>query len=71
MQYKTGKYMEALLTVQKKISIFKALNGNDSADSVLVTYIVELGLIHYALRRFDEAIETWREAEKVTKRIPA
>jgi tetratricopeptide (TPR) repeat protein len=69
MQYKSGKYTEALLNVQKKISIFKALNGNDAVDTNFVTYMVEMGLIHYALAKFDDAISNWKEAEKLCKKL--
>jgi tetratricopeptide (TPR) repeat protein len=69
MQYKAGPYTEALLIVQKKVSIYKALNGADSVDTVFITYVIEMGLINYALRKFDDAIENWREAEKLTKKL--
>lgn len=71
MQYKCGMYTDALLIVQKKVSIYKALNGNDAIDSQFTTYVVEMGLINFALRKFDDAIENWKEAEKLVKKLPA
>ena len=62
---------EALLIGQKKISIYKALNGNEAIDAQFLTYIIELGLINFSLRKFDDAIEHWKEAEKLTKKLPA
>jgi hypothetical protein len=36
MQFANAMLSEALLTAQKKISIYKALNGNDVVDKVLI-----------------------------------
>ena len=69
MQFATAMLSEALLTVQKKISIYKALNGNDVVDKVLIQYIVELGALHQKLKKNDDAIRNLNEGLKLCKQL--
>lgn len=56
MFFQTHDYNQALVTQQKRISIFKELNGGNLEDQTLMTLLFELGFVHYQLRKYDDAI---------------
>lgn len=70
MYMQVGDNNQALKLIQKKISIHKALNGADTVDRSLVSYIIELGFVNFRLRKFDDAIQNFKEAEKIYSKMP-
>ena len=70
MYHVTGLGTEALLVSQKKISIYKALNGNDAKDGKFFIYLYEMGIINQALNKYDDAITNFKEAEAIVKKLP-
>ena len=65
----TGQLNEALIVSQKRLSIYKNLNGSDVVDKTLVGFLFDLGLINFRLKKFDDAIEIWKEGEKLIKKV--
>ena len=65
----TGQLNEALIVSQKRLSIYKNLNGGDVVDKTLVGFLFDLGLINFRLKKFDDAIEIWKEGEKLIKKV--
>jgi len=42
---------DCLLLCQKRVSIYKALNGNDVKDMRLMTYLNDMGYVNLALKK--------------------
>lgn len=63
-------FTEDLLISQKKISIYKALNGDDISDLTLATYIEDLAGDNFALGKFDDSLRSILECEKIYKKLP-
>lgn len=66
---RNGLFTEGLVIVQKKISIYKAINGDSIIDGTMTNYVTELGMMNYALKKFDDAISNWKDAEKLVKKL--
>ncbi len=60
-----------MLIIQKKISIYKALNGAEVADFKIIDYLFEMSLVNMKLNKLEDAERNIAEAEKVFKKIPA
>jgi hypothetical protein len=63
----TQQFTEALLLSQKRVSIYKALNGNDVKDIRLATYLNEMAQVNFVLKKFDDALAIWHELLKFIK----
>ena len=68
--FATQQYAEDLQVIQKKISIYKALNGAEVADFKLQDYMFEMTLVNIKLKKFEDADRLISEAEKILKKIP-
>ena len=66
----TQQYAEALQIVQKKISIYKALNGAEIADWKIQDYLLEMAVVNVKLNKFEDSERNCTEAEKIQKKIP-
>ena len=55
--------------VQRRISIYKALNGNDFVDKTFLKYMVDLGTVNLKISKWDDAILAFKEALKIGKKI--
>lgn len=62
-------FPEAILNVQKKITIYKALNDQDAADLNIAKYLLQLGTVQGAVKKYDDAIRNYKEAEKIVKKL--
>ena len=62
-------YPDAILNVQKKITIYKALNDQDVADLNIAKYLLQLGSVQGAVKKYDDALRNFREAEKIIKKL--
>lgn len=62
-------FPEAILNVQKKITIYKALNDQDTADLNIANYLLQLGTVQGAVKKYDDAIRNYKEAEKIVKKL--
>jgi hypothetical protein len=45
------------------------LNGNNVVDRNLVCYIIELGVVNGFLNKYDDAMQSFKEGEKLVKKI--
>jgi hypothetical protein len=54
-----------LLVIQKKISIYKALNGAEVADFKLQQFLFEMAMANMKLSKIEDAERNIVEAEKV------
>ena len=70
MQSETGQFNDGLLLCQKRVSIYKALNGNDVKDMRLVVYLNEMAQVNFVLKKLDDAVTIWNESLKILKAIP-
>ena len=64
-------YQEDILIIQKKITIYKALNGQDIEDLTMVKFILQLGSCYRVLTKYDDALRSYRSAEKIIKKLAA
>ena len=64
-------FPEAILNVQKKITIYKALNDQDVADMKMAQYLLQLGVLKGAVNQYEDALRNYREAEKIVKKLAA
>ena len=62
-------YPEALLNVQQRISIYKALNGQEAEDMTIAKYLLQLGTIQKTLAKFDDALRNYKASEKMIKKL--
>lgn len=62
-------YSENILNIQKKITVYKALNGQDVEDINIARYLLQLGTVYRALKKYDDALRSYKESEKIIKRI--
>jgi tetratricopeptide (TPR) repeat protein len=62
-------YPDAILNVQKMITIYKALNNQKVADFNIAMYLQWLGTVQGAVKKYDDALRNFREAEKIFKEL--
>ena len=60
-----------MLVIQKKISIYKALNGAEVADFKLQDFLFEMSMVNMKLNKIEDAERNLVEAEKLQKKFPA
>ena len=39
-------------------------------DKSLVNYMIEMGVVNFRLKKYDDSIRIWNECEKLLKKIP-
>ncbi len=60
-----------MLVIQKKISIYKALNGAEVADFKLQDFLFEMAMVNMKLNKIEDSERNIVEAEKLLKKFPA
>ncbi len=52
-------YSENILNIQKKISVYKALNGQDVEDLTIAKFLIQLGTSYKQLTKYDDALRSY------------
>ena len=62
-------YPESLLNVQQKISVYKNINGQDAEDMNIAKYLMQMGTVHRAMNKYDDALRNYQASEKLIKKL--
>jgi hypothetical protein len=49
--------------------VYKNINGQDSEDMNIAKYLLQMGTVHRAMNKYDDALRNYRTGEKLIKKL--